>query len=178
VIAKDSSVAAGNDPVGRFVELARHYVALIEEGCAYEERRLISDVARILPALYNAALQLPNVSAVTSKNQHSLTNDDFTEIYRRIDRYLGGTSVPQDWELLMGTERTDTRGGWLADDLGDIWRDLKEGLLLLDGGGVEDAIWEWRFSFWHHWGQHLVGALHVIHSLWGESSDTYEFQGV
>ena len=60
--------------------------------------------------------------------------------------------------MISGDNR-DSRGGWLTDDLFDIWSDLKDGLLLLDAGAKEtDVVWEWRFLFWAHWGGHAVGA--------------------
>jgi hypothetical protein len=36
--------------------------------------------------------------------------------------------------------------GSLVDDLQDIYVDLKQDLLLWDGGNQVDAIWEWRSS--------------------------------
>jgi hypothetical protein len=24
-------------------------------------------------------------------------------------------------------------------------------------------VWEWRFQFWNHWGEHLVGAQRAIY---------------
>lgn len=52
----------------------------------------------------------------------------------------------------------------LSDDLADIHRDVKEGLLLYDQGKLDDGVWEWRFNYDIHWGRHLTGALHAIHS--------------
>ena len=51
----------------------------------------------------------------------------------------------------------------MSDDLGDIYRDVKEGLLLLAEGLSADAVWHWRFNFWSHWGEHSVNALRIIH---------------
>lgn len=51
----------------------------------------------------------------------------------------------------------------LADDLADIYRDIKGGLVLFDSQHPIDAAWEWRFGFQTHWGHHLVGAQRAIH---------------
>jgi hypothetical protein len=53
----------------------------------------------------------------------------------------------------------------LSDDLGDVYRDVKEGLLLRDAGFSDtDVAWQWRFQFWIHWGTLAVGALRALHS--------------
>jgi hypothetical protein len=58
----------------------------------------------------------------------------------------------------------------LGDDLVDICRDLKRGLLALDAGALgEDVTWEWRFGFYTHWGRHATEALRVLHARLADS---------
>lgn len=52
--------------------------------------------------------------------------------------------------------------GDLADDLADIWRDLKGGLDLLDAGNVKAASCVWREGFKRHWGRHATSALYIL----------------
>jgi hypothetical protein len=63
------------------------------------------------------------------------------------------------------TQDADAVHGSLADDLADIYRDLKEGLVLKETKlrQPEDLIWEWRFAFHSHWGKHAMDALLTIH---------------
>jgi hypothetical protein len=58
---------------------------------------------------------------------------------------------------------TGTVAGSLADDLGDIYVELRRGLGHFDAGAVDAAVWSWRFSFDAHWGSHAVGALGALH---------------
>jgi hypothetical protein len=58
----------------------------------------------------------------------------------------------------------------LSDDLADIYRDIKYGLLLFDAGHFSEAIWEWKFNFKIHWGRHLSSAQKVIYS-WNFTND-------
>jgi hypothetical protein len=51
----------------------------------------------------------------------------------------------------------------VADDLADIYRDIKNGLWLHENRHSTEAIWEWKHSFNTHWGRHAVGALHALH---------------
>jgi hypothetical protein len=55
--------------------------------------------------------------------------------------------------------------GTLADDVADIYRDLKEGLLLRQRHEVrpEEIIWNWRLLYYSHWGKHAIDALRAIH---------------
>ncbi len=52
--------------------------------------------------------------------------------------------------------------GNLADDLSDIFIDLAEGLDLADEGHLEEACFEWSFSYRSHWARHAVNALMAI----------------
>jgi hypothetical protein len=54
--------------------------------------------------------------------------------------------------------------GDLADDLADIYRDIKKGLDLYETGHVTEALWDWNQSFHSHWGRHATSALHALHA--------------
>jgi hypothetical protein len=53
--------------------------------------------------------------------------------------------------------------GDLADDIADIYRDLRRGLNLLDAGHTEQAVWEWVFHLKHHWGEHATSAIRALY---------------
>lgn len=53
--------------------------------------------------------------------------------------------------------------GDLADDIADIYEDIKRGLSLLDAGHMEQAVWEWVFQMQTHWGEHATSAIRVLH---------------
>ena len=50
----------------------------------------------------------------------------------------------------------------ISDDLSDIYRDLMEGLVLFRNGQIENALWQWRFAYYSHWGRHLSHAQSAI----------------
>ena len=72
------------------------------------------------------------------------------------DGYIQVFDPTQDKEAIFGT---------LADDLADIYRDLKEGLVLNETHSAhpEDIIWTWRLLYYSHWGHHALDALRTIH---------------
>jgi hypothetical protein len=53
--------------------------------------------------------------------------------------------------------------GDIHDDLLDIYVDVAKGLAIHDHGDIENADWEWQFSFKTHWGAHAVSAIRVLH---------------
>jgi hypothetical protein len=55
--------------------------------------------------------------------------------------------------------------GSLADDLADIFLDLEDGEQLWSAGKFDAAVWNWRFGFESHWGEHVTGALRALHTL-------------
>ncbi len=54
--------------------------------------------------------------------------------------------------------------GSLSDDIADIYRDVVTGLRHHEAGRYAEAVWEWAFSFRHHWGTHATGAMRALHA--------------
>jgi hypothetical protein len=50
----------------------------------------------------------------------------------------------------------------IDDDLADIYADLMDGLALYRACQYQDAVWQWHFSFYAHWGRHLSHAQSAI----------------
>ena len=65
----------------------------------------------------------------------------------------------------LPTEDKEAIFGTLADDLADIYRDLKEGLVLREEklASSADIIFNWRILYYSHWGKHAIDALLVLH---------------
>lgn len=50
----------------------------------------------------------------------------------------------------------------LDDDLAEIYWDVVEGIALANAGFYGDAVFQWRFLFFTHWGRHAVHAQSAI----------------
>lgn len=90
-----------------------------------------------------------------------LTNEDWKRIYNRFQT-LEPHIYRNVYDPLEDQPGVDIAP--LADDLADIYRDVKEGLVLFDRGLFEEAIWQWRYNFQIHWGRHLTAALTALHA--------------
>ena len=50
-------------------------------------------------------------------------------------------------------------------DLAEIAADLKEVLWLFDNASANDAVWQFRWGYQHHWGRHLHELRVYLHAL-------------
>lgn len=77
-------------------------------------------------------------------------------------------NLPVDgyWDVFypLELEKEEPIFNMLSDDLSDIYRDLKDGLVLYKKGKITEAVWEWKLHFDIHWGAHLTGAQRAIHN--------------
>ena len=67
------------------------------------------------------------------------------------------------WEVFDPYVNEPAVAGSLDDDVLDVYGDLHTGLDLWDSTAPRAAaIWEWRFSFETHWGDHAVDAIRAL----------------
>ncbi len=152
--------------VDDFAITARRYCDYAEssavETSAYAEMQL---VRTLLASLYFQALALPPVEC--DPVESLLTHEDYQQMFARFGRlpvgYYNTVFDP------LQVDPVDCTLGDLADDLADVWRDVKEGLLLFEAGRRDAAGASWEESFEIHWGYHAVKALGVIHSWMGQN---------
>lgn len=92
------------------------------------------------------------------------TTEEWQALSRRISEKLGDADY---YRLIFDPYQADPPvTASLADDVADIYRDLRGGFALLEPGGMRDgAVWEWRFGFDSHWGRHAAHALYAVRVL-------------
>lgn len=135
---------------------------------------LLAQIYQILPKLIDEAISLPDVELsdsddrvvgnITVFSAKARQNEkEWGQLYNSLKEKLG------DWDsyhqVFDPTEDNEAIFGSLADDIADIYRDLKEGLVLseMHQARPEDIIWHWRLLFYSHWGKHAMDALLAIH---------------
>jgi len=124
---------------------------------------------RYVTDVYAAALMLPETDPQTEGPDRQADESAHEALYRRFlslpFQYYGvvfDTSTLPPEEALVGD---------VADDLLDIYKELKCGLLHYEAGDVSEAVFQWRFSWGIHWGRHATNALRAMHCVateaWG-----------
>lgn len=62
-----------------------------------------------------------------------------------------------------GKENQEIGAAFPESDLAEIANDLSQVIWEFKNGSEADAIWEFRFGYQHHWGDHLHDLRHYIH---------------
>lgn len=167
-----------------FLDAARRFVILLENGDLNKET-FYKESHKALSELYLTTLKLESVDLIYSGPETNFEEIDKDEL-RKMNKNLIST-LEKDcfyWEVFdptyseengkpeQGWKVTDKEPsqGWLVDDFSDIYTDLKVELTKIDQIGtdeaIEDALWQLKFGFNHHWGNHCINAMRALHYLW------------
>ena len=164
-----------DDPVTAFLIEARGYCTLMADNTVTNSWVFARDCLRSILRLYTTALLLPAREPLTIGSLNRIDAGSWQLTRERIGRKLARESY---WEIFepLEQEQPESLCGSLSDDLADIWRDVKEGIVAIDMGGetlIDEAVWHWRSSLESHWGHHAVGAIGALHALcFGPFADT------
>jgi hypothetical protein len=138
----------------QFAVNVRAYCDFVRDASALPlTQRLIEAQAQLL-RLYTAALALPELP------------EDFEDVERPPPARPTLESFGEKevyWEVFDPYVPTEAGCGSLTDDLLDVHDDVRRGLVLWDHGHRDAALWEWRFNFEIHWGDHCIDALRALH---------------
>ena len=138
-----------------FIEMAKGYCYFVEKELTTWEDCDLEELLKRLSVLYLGALQFPNVNSESEtiyRAKIKVPNINFGEkdSYQKVyDPYTNDSLVE----------------GSLSDDILDIYKDVKEGLVLYEKGEELEALWQLKFSFHSHWMTHALDAMKTIHSL-------------
>ncbi|MFZ0281909.1 MAG: DUF5063 domain-containing protein [Bacteroidales bacterium] len=152
------------------------FVAAANEFCKYQEHasevkgeEMLKILQRLLPFLYLKASLLPALEPVFEDgNEKFVTESDWFRIHDTLKEKFG---TADDYLEVFDERINDTDGpvvSSLAENMADIYQDLKDFLLLYQTGTQEvmnDAVWECRMNFEQYWGQKLTNSLRAIHKF-------------
>lgn len=123
----------------------------------------------VLLELYSRGHKLPEME-ITHDVQfnNELSTDEKRSIQAKINDCVGSNSlysVVFDPFVLEDNQMTI---GALTDDFSDIYFDIKNALIIFQKGteqAIEHSLWELKFGFTAHWGNHAIDALRTLHYL-------------
>lgn len=128
------------------------------ESCPGDPNEDAEMALRLVSRLFAQALDLPSI--FDDEDAPAIPHEEWAAMYKRFG------SLPFNFyssHLEPANVPDPTPGiGDLADDLADIWRDLKGGLDLYRKGNHAAAATEWRVNFEIHWGRHAASALYAL----------------
>jgi hypothetical protein len=164
-----------NDPnVSAFQMAASRYCELFES-VPEDSAQWLRGVLLAVSQLYASAHLLPDVGIEddTSDVPDSMDvgHEEWRALFQQIQKILGSQDLY--WAYFDPTEPGDTSDeaicGSLADDLADIYRDIKPGLRAWEMESdicLTSIVFGWKQpNFESHWGVHAVSAMRALHPL-------------
>jgi Domain of unknown function (DUF5063) len=155
-----------SDTVHNFATAARDFCAWVESAPGEPASEAVMAL-RHLMRLYQAVLDLPN--RFDDFDLPRLSNEEWKAVFRRFGELPFNYYAQCFDPLVVPCEEPVVSD--LADDLADIWRDIKGGLALYDAGHPDAAVWEWKQHFESHWGHHAAGAIYALHCWLAKNPD-------
>ena len=153
-------------PVIDFIDMATRYCQLIEDRENKSEIQLLQEVIIILPQLCVYAMKLPDIKQLSDYEPSRIPHEQWEDIYKSLQHKLGEHDYYQEiFDPYQNKEEQVTAS--LADDLADIYGDIKRGLQDWVKASPSDRlhiIWYWKLDF-DHWGAHATGAFRALYSL-------------
>lgn len=150
-----------NASIANFAEVARGYCSWCEGESLGPDPA--SQAAGWLARLYAAALVLPDRDAENDRELPDLPQPGADCAKSNLAPFLGW--YYREFFDPDPTLADESGMGDVGDDLMDIYRDVRAGLVLFDSGDVNDAVWHWSFLHRIHWGRHAVGGLLALHCM-------------
>lgn len=154
-----------NKATQQMADLATSFCQLVED---FDEKGLepwLVDMSVLLPQLESAVSALgttQNMSIYESTTDYDERFDLFTRFYNVLGERDG---YNYEYDGLDGQRLS----GSLADDITDIYFDLKRGLELLDNN-PQQAASDWQHSYEFHWKHHLIDAERQLNPATSELS--------
>lgn len=132
-----------------------------------DTRTFLRLIQAYLQKLYLYGQQLQVVDLKYNEDFDDLLSDtEFKTVLLSTSNKLGGKTLY--WIVFDPTNESHTEPvcGDLIDDLGDIYKDLKNALLLFNKqrpAEIENAIWSFKSTFFIHWSDHCINAIYALH---------------
>ena len=149
----------------RFHAAATNFIEAVDSATALERDKFLTTVSSRLAELYSSALYLPAVEPDTAAvDETPFSAEQWTKLFHSLKEIIG----PLDayWIVFDSTEKADPTQASLAQDISEIYCDLKQDVLLEEKGITHsDLLWELRESFREHWGRQAIEALKAIRDL-------------
>ncbi|MFY9973780.1 MAG: DUF5063 domain-containing protein [Chromatiaceae bacterium] len=147
--------------IAELLEIARRYCELIDTSGGGRPQWL-REVAEVLPRLHAAMTSL-HYDAPHAEHDHPVDLDARFELYFRLRNLLGERDA-YCLEFDSAQDGADAMTGSLADDLTDIYCELKHGLRAFPAKPAR-TLETWFLGYDCHWGQHLVDAQRHLATL-------------
>ncbi len=140
---------------------AREFCYLVD-GLQQAGSDWLAQLSSLLVRIHAAVIRLEGDTDARLPEAPGPDYDSRFELYSRLRRLLGERD--HYWMVFDSDGQAAELSGSLADDITDIYFELKHGLELLEKD-PQRAARQWRIGYHRHWGQHLVDAERHLYEL-------------
>jgi len=149
-----------------FVTVANEYCTFVENHAAMSRADFLGKMQKIFPLVYLKATLLPEIDDSNLEAPEKFVDEvEYNFLLNKISEKLGQFDSYQEVfdDGMQFSE--EAIGASIADNVCDIYQDLKDFLLAFRIGTTEimiDALWECQNNFKNYWGQKLVNGLRAM----------------
>jgi len=161
-----------------FATVAKEFCDIVDRHAVVPREEFLLNIHRLLPLLYARALALPSTDVLYDLSSESeeppdelepvapdldrRSHDEWSTLMRQLAATFGPERYYREvFDPYEPPEEGEVRAD-LADDIADIYADLRQGLAKWSRGESGEALWAWRIGFEVHWGEHATGALRAL----------------
>jgi len=151
--------------MNQYLQLLEEYFEIIENCSSISKDELLRTCAYLIPMIYAAAQKLPAPKEIR-ETEIEIEKESIAAPMGDLFEVLGDDAFYD--EIFDPTRDEEPVKGCIADDLTDIYTDLKEGYLkwrIDTAESRDEALWDWTFSLDHHMGDHMVDVLRPLQRL-------------
>ena len=167
----DDDLISPTDPdASAFAHAARAYCDFIDAAIVQRPDPFYGPLQGLLIRLVELVEPL-NCYAPDIKKRLQMKLDAIADEVPHRHREIGALVGPDSDELQRWAEHDpdgNDRRMMLWDSLGDVYLELRRGLVLWDlqtDRACSEAVWQWRFGYEQHWGSHCFEVLRTVHEM-------------
>lgn len=151
-----------------FVGKAKHFTDILQNEIT-DRTAFIDELLAVMPSMYSAFTVIPSNNPIfDGDNEKFVTEEEWSRVFQNIAGIMGSQNeyldVPEEEEY----DRLELISRSLAEDITDVYQDIKDFLDLFRNGNEEvmnDALWECRQNFQNYWGTKLLRASCQLHKI-------------
>jgi len=157
--------------------VANEYCLFFEDAEKYEPEDILTYFQRMAPLLYLKGSLLPAIEIDDEAfAERFVTEEQWEDIFKTLRHKLNS-----DDRYYIHDHNYDTQEASLADNLADIYQDMKDFVMLYQKNTLisrQNALMQLKGLFPGHWGPVLINALGAVHRLLNkENIDPAMFEG-
>jgi hypothetical protein len=173
----DNENPAVSRQVIEMITVAHEYCLYFEQAEKHEPDQILSFVQKIGPLLYLKGAMLPDKIEVDPEfAERFVTEEQWEGIFKTLREKFSGRDLYYTLD-----ENNDSQQQSLADNLADVYQDMKDFVMLYQKAPMLSKSWavkELKHLFDIHWGKILLNALGAIHTILNnENNEIYPETG-